>query len=344
MSRWGRIVTMVRIPRNQATGLEVLATFVGLGVFIGLIPIELRLISPQFVNQFSLMPMAAGGFVLTYLIMAVPMPTWGIVGLEHFRLRRQAEWYAQWWAVRHPLMEQRIECALRAAYLALNRGDQGAAMRYAEMGLAIAGVGIDRPVISFYYALCLTVRASFYQNAGRYQEALEDYARATRLNLKPSSLTAQYYAQASCVLYDLGRFDDTVLFAQQAILPGDCPTEHLVAAYRSAALALAEQERYAEAVAQSRAGLNVHPYSWASALLTADHYWLLTMAGEEEEAAVQRAKLEAIMMKEGPARLLRPEYQEVLARIAMAQGNWTKAEELFRESMQQTTHQSAQCY
>ena len=164
---------LTRIPRNQATGLEVLATFVGLGVFIAFIPILLRLTPPEYVNEISVGVLAAIGFSLTYLLLTLLMPTWGVVGLETFRLRIQAEQFAFWWGKRHPLREQRMECLVRAAYLAWNRTDFAAAGRSAEAGLATAGEGLDRPAVSFYYALCLEVRAWCLQNEGHYQEALE---------------------------------------------------------------------------------------------------------------------------------------------------------------------------
>ncbi len=142
---------MTRIPRNQATGLEILAALLATAVLIGVTIIVVQALArlPDAFNPATGVVITIVDGSLTFLIMACLMPTWGVVGLEYFRLRQQAEQYAAWASRRHPLLEQRAECAIRAAYLALARQDIAVATRYAEIGLKAAGVGIYRPAISF---------------------------------------------------------------------------------------------------------------------------------------------------------------------------------------------------
>ena len=335
---------MTRIPRNQATGLEILAVFAGLGVFIGILFLQIpeRVGIPD--TLYSGLPIVGIDGLLMFLIMSCIMPTWGVTVLEGLRLPRQAERYAVWASRYHPLHEQRGECAVRSAVMAQSRQDYPTALLRAETGLAATQHGLERPALGLYYAICLSIRASCFAKEGRLQEALEDYSRATRLNLQAPSFTAQYYAQASAILYSMGRFDDAILFAQQAIAAAGCPAEFLALAHRSAALALAEQERYMDAAAQSVLGIGIKPLSPSATLLMVDHFWLLTMSGKVDEATEHREWLETLMKNEKIARLLKPEYEEVWARVCMAHGRWTEAEALLRQSLQGTDGHAAQCY
>ncbi len=326
---------MTRIPRSQATGLEVVAALVGVGVLIGVtvldIPTLLRL--PVADPLMGLVATPINGS-LTYLILVLLMPTWGVIGLEAFRLRTQAEAFACWWGRRHPLREQRMECLLRAAYLAWDRGAPSAAAVSAEAGLATAGEGLYLPAVSFYYALCLEVRAWFLQNEGRYQEALEQYGQAVRLHLKPPSLTAQYYAHAAGLLYVLGRFEEAVLFSAQAIAASSYqPDAFTTEAHRWAALSLAELSRPDEAVNHCETGMVIQPISVHNIWLTADRPWLLYLAGQDEKAEVSFAGLKQAATEGALAEHMRQEYQEVLGRVRLSQGQAEEAEALFRASL-----------
>jgi len=331
---------MTRIPRNQATGLEILAALLATAVLIGVTIIVVQALArlPDAFNPATGVVITIVDGSLTFLIMACLMPTWGVVGLEYFRLRQQAEQYAAWASRRHPLLEQRAECAIRAAYLALARQDIAVATRYAEIGLKAAGVGIYRPAISFYYALCLDVRALFLQEQGRYQEALEDYATATRLNLQPATLTAQYYAAASGPLYWMGRFNESVLFARQAITAAP-EIEHypLSLAYRNAALSLAELEDYSEAVRMCELGMQIEPTTAVNVLLMADIAWLLGMSGDEQKAEELFSALEPQALSGVLSSVLHQEYHEVLGRLRLHQGRPEDAERLFQASLTDET-------
>jgi len=336
---------MNRISRSQASGLEVIAVFVGLAVLICFIFLDLPERFGVPVNIGSGFLIAGIDGLLTFLVMACLMPSWGTAFFEHIRLRKQAEHYAAWASSHHPLTEQRAECAVRAAYFAQARRDLSTSAKYAEVGMAATQYALERPSVSYYYALCLSVRASFYESEGRYQEALEDYATATRLHLEPPSLTAEYYAHASVPLYALGRFDESIQFAQQAIAAfPHIESYALTLAYRSAALSLAEQGHYADAVEHCRYGLGVQPYSWASAMLSVDQFWLLTMAGETETAAGVLVFLEKLLHDEKKAILLGAEYREVKARVEIAEGNWDEAEKLLRVPPLPEEWHAAQCY
>ena len=322
---------MTRIPRQHLTGLEALATIVSVGVMIGYTVLSIPLALP-YIGMGSGVVIAALDGSLTYLTMALLMPTWGISGLETFRLKRQAEQYAGWNADHHLLKEQRIECAIRKAWMAQARGNFVEAKTYAEKVMAMAEGEIGRSVGSIYYALCLGVCGYAFQAEGRYQEALEEFARATRMNLQPPSLSAPYYAQAAGALYLLGRFEDAVLFAQQAIA-GAVPDASAAEAHRWAALSLAELRRGAEAVTHCEAGMFIQPITPVNIWLMADRPWLLFLAGREQEAEAKFAELEP-MAKTGPlSDLMQQEYQETLGRVRLLQGSLEASKALFSASL-----------
>ena len=280
----------------------------------------------------------------TFLVMGCLVPAWGVAGLKYIQLRRHAEQYAGWSSAHYPFSEQRIKCAIQAAEMASDRQDRAAAADYAEVGLELSGRSLNHPEMSLSYASCLSFRGSFLENEGRFQEALEDYSRATRLVLPKHASVIMFYAHAAGMLYQLGRFEEAILFARQVTDDRECPVEARVIAYRSAALALAEQGRYTEAAAEGQAGMSVTPLCLERVLLTVDQVWLLTMAGQWEEAAETRALVDAMMKEENLGKWLRPEYSEVQARIEMASEDWANAEALLLAAVQHPGRHAAPYY
>ncbi|MGI4792284.1 MAG: tetratricopeptide repeat protein [Janthinobacterium lividum] len=226
---------------------------------------------------------------------------------------------------------------MRAAYLAWSRGDSTASFSFADVGAATASDSLDRATVSFYYALCLDIRAWCLQKEGRYQEALEQYGQAVRLHLKPPTLTTQYYAHAAGCLYVLGRFDEALLFSHQALAgPVQIPDTSTAEAHRCAALSLAELSRFDEALFHCEAGMVIQPVSSGNIWLMVDRPWLLFLAGQVDKAEASFADLKPVA---AVSQHLRQEYNEVLGRVRMSQGRLEEAEALFLESLTDTKGQ-----
>ncbi len=330
---------MSSFSQHPVTLFEAIAVFIGIGVMISFTVLEAPLMNR--IPDWHFIPGFADAMFLgmqTFLVMGCLMPAWGVAGLKYLRLRRHAEQYAGWSSARYPFTEQRIKCAIQAAKMASDRQDRAAAAAYAEIGLELSGRSLHHPEMSLSYASCLSIRGSFLENEGRLQEALEDYANATRLNLRPATLTAQYYAAASSPLYWMGRFDESILFARQAIAAAP-EIEHypLSLAYRNAALSLAELEHYSEAVQMCELGMQLEPHTAISILLMADRAWLLGMSGDEQKAEELFSALKPQAVSGVLSPLLHQEYHEVLGRLHLHQGRPEEAECLFQASLTDTT-------
>ena len=335
---------MTRKPRTQASPSEIVGALVAVAVLIGITNWD----GPVFL-QFRLPDAVTGIFVtlvnaaLTYLVMLCLMPTWAIFAMNRLRLQRQADRYADWWASRHPFLDQRIECAIKAASAAAAEADVSQSDRFEERVLQVTAGRLDRLPYRVYHALSLQMIFHHLWAAGHYQEALERCAVALRLDLEQSPLVAELHTDCAELQYHFGRFADVLTYAEFAVATAaetDADTQSR--AHSIAALALAEQGKPVEALQEIEQAVAVHPNGYHSLSAHVYRAWILWQNCNQEEAqSILDGMSKVVTKRFGP---LYQDYHEIRARVLLEQNQPEAAEAEFKLVLEENAQNELALY
>ena len=315
----------MRIHRNQATFSEIMGAFACVAILIGIIPL--------FDTLFGDYPLAwlVDGMA-TYLLSIFVLPTWTVFHLRFLGRKQAAADYAGRVATHHWFLDQRAECAIKAATISLELGQKPQAEAYADQGLALTEKFLDRPLIRTYYAMCLDIKATLALEAHQYQKAFLLFYQPLRMKLELPGQIAIFYKNCAWASYKLGNFEEAVSYAEQALaLVDHDQVEVRAAAHSLKALSLIEIGRFEEALAETTLALAI-PASPSLRLTTCIYrVWAMWLDRQTDEAEKLLATLEPAL-KLGDS-FIYEELREVRGRICLDKGQLNKAEEELREAL-----------
>ena len=335
---------MTRKPRTQASPSEIVGALVGVAVLIGItvwdVPVFLH---SRFPNVVIGIFMSLVNATLAYLVMLCLMPTWAVFAMNTLRLQRQADRYADWWASRHPFLDQRIECAIKAASAAAAETDISRSDRFEERVLQVTAGRLDRLPYRVYHALSLQMIFYNLWAAGHYQEALERCAVALRLDLEKSPLVAELHADCAELQYHFGRFTDVLTHAEFAVATAaEADADTQIRAHSIAALALAEQGKIAEALQEIEQAMAVRPVGHHSVFALIYRAWILWQNGNQEKAQSLLDGMEEIVTKRHSG--LYQDYHEIRARVLLEQNQPEAAEAEFKLVLEENARNASALY
>lgn len=315
----------MRIHRNQATSSEIVAAFLCVALLFAVIALFDRLF-----GYYALAWIVDG--ITTYLLAIFILPTWTVFHLRLLGRKQAAARYAGWAAAHHPFLDQKVECALKAASLFLELNQKRQAEEVADLGIALTEKFLDRLSMRSYYAMCLNIKAALALDAHHYQTAFALFYRPLRMKLELPSQNAPLYMNCASALYQLGQFGEAISCSQQSLALADPDQgEVRVSAHNIRALSLMEMGHYEEALAQTALAIEIPSSSFMRILSLIYHAWGLWLNRQITESEDMLAKLEP-SLKLGN-QFLYQELREVRGRIYLDQGQLNKAEEELREAL-----------